>query len=148
MGLARCLVSLALHGNLGRVVADLLCAALCPFVGRCAAIVEAGFCGERHLGLRGVSTCGWGERGRPTFLAAGASLWALLSKTSAEGDIGGGGGCEIMRNTEKARASLGLCGQTTAECASPTCFTPARGLRRDGCATGVREEGVESRHAG
>lgn len=71
MGLARCLVSLALHGNLGRVVADLLYAALRPLVGRCTAIVEAGFCGERHLGLRGVSTCGWGGGGRAYLFGCG-----------------------------------------------------------------------------
>lgn len=55
-------------------------------------------------------------------MVAGASLWALLSASAAGGDIGGGGSCERMRDTDKARASLGVCEQTNSRVREPHVF--------------------------
>lgn len=72
------------------------------------------------------------------FLVAGASLWALLSASAAGGDIGGGGSCERMRDTDKARASLGVCEQTNSLVREPHVFHAGTRAQEGGCATGVR----------
>lgn len=101
------------------------------------------------LGWGGVSTDQCLERA-PTFLVAGASLWALLSETAKGGDIGrlrdvcgtqGGGAVRRLRG-------LDLCKQTNSQVRQPLVFRAGTRARRGECAAGVREEEREGRRAG
>lgn len=148
VGVARCAVSVGLGGGGGRVVADLLRPALAvrPVVGRCAASVEAGFCGERHPGLWGVSTCGCDGGGVPFWLPGRVCGPSCLRAPRGETSAGEGAAKECGTRTRRVRRWASA-NKQTAEYASPTCFTPARGLRRVGVQQACAE-GAGSRHAG
>lgn len=99
------------------------------------------------LGWGGVSTGQCLERA-PTFLVAGASLWALLSEIAKGGDIGqlrnvcgtqGGGPCVACGD---------LCKQTNSQVRQPLVFRAGTRARKGECAAGVREEEREGRRAG